>query len=124
MGVQTNACNNTSISGFTSASICPSGWRLPTGQATTGEFTYLNNAVNSGTTSGTNADAGLLSNWLAVYSGRYNSGLDYQGTYGYYWSSTANTATSAYYLGFNNSSVNSGYNNGLKYTGNAVRCVQ
>ena len=114
-----NACNNTSISGFTSASICPSGWRLPT-SGTSGEFTYLNNVVNSGSTS---SPAGLLSNWLGVYSGAYTSGLAGQGTWGNYWSSTVVGVTNANALLFRASNVGTATSY-VKYYGYAVRCVQ
>jgi uncharacterized protein (TIGR02145 family) len=120
MGGQANACNSTSTSGFdTNTSICPAGWRLPTGNG--GEFQALNNAVNGGSTSN---DSGLRSGFLAVYSGGYNSGLIDQGSYGYVWSSTVNSSTNAYNLNFNAGNVNPGTNNNNKNNGFAVRCVR
>ncbi|MDR0887078.1 MAG: hypothetical protein LBM97_00035 [Candidatus Nomurabacteria bacterium] len=97
MGGQTNACNSTSTGPFDDTSICPAGWRLPTGVATTGEFAVLNNKINSGLT---NSDAGLKSAWLAVYSGNYSSGPGNQGSNGYYWSSTVLGAARARLLYF------------------------
>jgi hypothetical protein len=74
MNGQAEACQSSTASqpnqqtnGGTSATqynVCPAGWRLPTGEATTGEFTLLNNAINSGSTSS-----------LYMYSGRWGSGL-------------------------------------------------
>jgi len=118
MGGQTPACQNASGSGFTSASVCPSGWRLPTG-GSTGEFTALNTAVNSGSTT---TDAGLRSSWLAQRSGYWNGGFVNQSASGYYWSSSQASATNAFYLYFYSIYVNPAnyYNKAL---GRAVRCV-
>ena len=116
----TSACANaTTPAPNTTVSICPSGWRLPTGQATTGDFTLLNNAVNSGLT---NTDAGLRSEWLAQRSGYWGSGFYYQGGYGYYWSSTQYSATYGRSLVFGSSYVSPSLNDGKRY-GFAVRCV-
>ncbi len=123
MGAQTStsACANaTTPAPDAAVSICPSGWRLPTGTATTGDFTLLNNAVNGGLT---NTDAGLRSEWLAQRSGYwYSSGFVYQGSNAYYWSSTQYSAVNAYYLSYYSSAVNPS-NNSNKTNGFAVRCV-
>ena len=118
MGGQTPACQNASGSGFTSASVCPSGWRLPTG-GSTGEFTALNNAVNSGSTT---TDAGLRSSWLAQRSGRWIGGFVSQSSSSFYWSSSQASATNAFYLLFYSTYV---YPADLssKAGGRAVRCV-
>ena len=116
----TSACANaTTPAPNTAISICPSGWRLPTGQATTGDFTLLNNAVNGGLT---NTDAGLRSEWLAQRSGGWNSGFDGQGSYGYYWSSTQASATYGLGLYFGSSYVYPSDTSNKSY-GFAVRCV-
>ena len=117
----TSACANaTTPAPNTTVSICPANWRLPTGQATTGDFTLLNNAVNSASTT---TDAGLRSEWLAQRSGYWYSGFSYQGSYGYYWSSTQGSATSGRNLLFSSSGVNPSNTSGSKYFGFAVRCV-
>jgi hypothetical protein len=57
-------------------------------------------------------------------SGRYNgTSLDYRGAYGYYWSSTWYSETSARYLYFSSSSVNPQdyYNRRLGFTARAVQ---
>ena len=102
----------------TTASICPAGWRLPTSNG--GEFTALNTAINGGSTT---TDAGLIGTpWLAQRGGNWYSGFNTQGSYGYYWSSTQYSATSAYFLAFVSSSVNPA-NASLKNDGFAVRCI-
>ena len=103
----------------TTASICPSGWRLPTG-STGGEFTTLNAAINS---SSATTDAGLISiPWLAQRGGIWGSGFVSQGSNGYYWSSTQNSAPIVYYLYFGSTYVgpDSTY---YKEYGLAARCV-
>jgi uncharacterized protein (TIGR02145 family)/prepilin-type N-terminal cleavage/methylation domain-containing protein len=115
MGGQTPACQNASGSGFTSASVCPSGWRLPIGDG--GEFTALNNAVNSGSTT---TNAGLRSTWLAQGSGWWDGG-SISGI-GYYWSSFQASAWDASYLMFVSNYV-SPADNSSKDVGRAVRCV-
>ena len=119
-GVNTAACSGSSTpTPNTTISICPANWRLPTGQATTGDFTLLNNAVNGGLT---NTDAGLRSEWLAQGSGYWASGFYHQGSYGYYWSSSQASATNGRNLGFYSSYVNPSGNDD-KLSGFAVRCV-
>jgi len=102
----------------TTASICPSGWRLPTGNG--GEFGALNTAINGGSTA---TDAGLIGTpWLAQRGGNWGSGFGGLGSSGYYWSSTQLSATYAYYLSFNSTYVNpaTGFDKSYGY---AVRCV-
>jgi uncharacterized protein (TIGR02145 family) len=121
MGAQTStsACANaTTPAPNTSISICPSGWRLPTG-GSSGEFAALNTAINSGSIS---SDSGLRSSWLAMYSGSWITGISDQGNIGYYWSSTQATAGLGYYLYFDSGYVNlAGLYN--KRYGFAARCV-
>lgn len=122
MGVQTttSACANAlTPAPSPSVSICPANWRLPTGQATTGEFTLLNNAINGGLT---NTDAGLRASWLAQLGGGWVGGFNTQGSNGYYWSATQSSASGARYLSFGSSSVNPS-NSGGKGYGFSVRCV-
>lgn len=58
-----------------------------------------------------------------LLGGFYNSsGARNVGSYGYYWSRTASSAQSGYYLYLNTSSVNPTINRS-KYLGLAVRCV-
>ena len=98
-------------SGNATASICPKGWRLPTNS----EFqTLYNNYSSSSAMQGTPA---------FVLSGcRRGSSTSGQGSYGYYWSSTAKSSAYAYYLYLDSSSVNP-QNSYYLYRGFTVRCV-
>lgn len=123
----TGACSSSSstqpnqnINGGTTATqynVCPANWRLPTGN--NNEMLAVANAL--GWTSG--APTPLLTNGLFMYSGLWNSGaFSYQGSSGYYWSSTISNTTSSYYLGFDTSYVYPA-GNYSKRVGYAVRCV-
>ena len=112
------------------ASICPAGWRLPTGQPTTGEFTLLNNEVNGGLF---DTDLGLLNTWLGVYAGWFDStGLFGPGNFlgagfsGFYWSSTLFTAFAgvAYFLTFTSADVSPSGSGFFNDSGLSIRCVQ
>ena len=109
-------------SGNTAGDLCPKGWHLPTGNSS-GEFYALNTNANAGAT---NTSAGLRSypnNF--VYSGYVNSGsVSSRGSTGSYWSSTAVSSSSAYYLYFSSSGVGPGTSNFYKYRGGSVRCVR
>lgn len=122
MGVQTStsACSNSTTPLPNAAlSVCPAGWRLPTGTVTTGELPVLNNTINSGSLT---SDAGLRSVWLVQRTGVWYNGFLAQGDYGYYWSSTQNTGTTGRYLyagaGYVDPAVSEAKSAGL-----AVRCV-
>ena len=137
-GTYDTSTNGTNVSG----SICPTGWRLPSitsdGSTATGngtsytaaDFAVLNASMNAGsstTGSTTNYYAGwqFTGAWSGVFSGYWNYGFSVQGSYGYYWSSTANFSTNARYLNFYSSNVHPGNNVSLtnKYDGYAIRCV-
>jgi len=103
-------------------SICPAGWRLPTG-GSSGEFSALNTAVNGGSTT---SDAGLIASpWLGQRGGYWLSGFPITGSYGMYWSSTPYDAFYPYNLTFSSTSVNIYSTPGGigKTYGLAVRCV-
>lgn len=122
MGAQTStsACANAATPPpSTSVSVCPSGWRLPTGNG--GELGALNTAVNGGSDS---TDAGLRSSWLAQYSGYWGAGFNGQGEggYGNFWSSSQYSASDASVLYLEPSRV-SPSDFIFKYFGFAVRCV-
>lgn len=117
--LSTGAClNGTSPAPDASISICPAGWRLPTGN--TGEFSALNTAINSGSTT---SDSGLRTTWLSRYGGNWtSSGFMGTGGYGEYWSSTQYSATNAYRFDISASNVGPSSNNG-KSLGFSVRCI-
>ena len=115
----------TSSNQVAAGDICPAGWQLPYGGSgdansgkgnTSGGFYYLNNLLGNSS----NAWRSFPNNF--IYSGYwYNSQTSSRGNQGYYWSSTASSTNSAYYLYFYNSYV--GTSNTNKYNGSSVRCV-
>ena len=97
------------------ASICPKGWRLPTG-GSTGEFRALYNNYNS---------VYAMTHGPAKFT---LSGFKHPimlmggiGQYGYYWSSTATSDIGAYFMGLSNTVSPDGAIN--RYTGYSVRCI-
>ncbi len=145
--------NNTVINGATVTTgtatsqpevtgICPAPFRLPKGgpdaatasnpATTANEFGKLDIAMGGTGIGRSSANtyplftgtAATNTNWLGVLSGNYGSGLNYQGSNGGWWSSTAYDATNAYYLYLYSSytDVYPANGNGKLY-GFAVRCV-
>ena len=111
-------------SGNAAADICPKGWRLPTGN-TSGEYSALANAIygSTGSTSDATAYANYRSALRLPLSGYfYNGSAGYQGSNGYWWSSTRYDNRSMYYLGVDTGGIYpAGLNN--RYRGYSVRCV-
>ena len=135
--------NNTSV---TNTSICPSGWHLPKGGNKSNEannefwslmVTGINNGTNpanyessttpyyTGTPEGTDVSNKLRAypNNFVYSGGIYGGSVNNRGSYGYFWSSTANSSRYAYNLYLGSSDVNPGTNNNNKYSGRTVRCV-
>ena len=135
-GTYATSTNGTNVSG----SICPTGWRLPSGSSdgstatgngtssTAADFPVLNASMNAGSlTTGSTSNsyyAGwqFTGAWSGVFSGSWNNGFFNQGSNGFYWSSTAYSSTDARSLNFGSSNVGPGSNRN-KYYGRAVRCV-
>ena len=106
-----------------STSICPTGWRIPTGK-NTGEFYNLNTAVNSGATdaNASNILRGYPYNF--IYSGFVVSSSVYdRGSAGDYWSSTAYADTGAHYFALRSSNFAPGTAGYAKYYGRSIRCL-
>jgi uncharacterized protein (TIGR02145 family) len=108
---------------YTSAGLCPSGWRLPTRQE---YVTLWTSSAPNGLANTINNIVGPSSVWRGVYSGYFypGYGLYNQGAYGYYWSAT--TVSSYVYsynplFGSGGSVYTANYTN--RYVGFAVRCV-
>ena len=110
-------------------SICPAGWRLPTGGSATANYSFDNLVKQYGYT-GLNqsdtTDADLLASPLFFARGGtvdFSGSLGGQGDYGYYWSSRAESSSyDAHFLSFSSSYVSlSDY--GDRYIGLSVRCV-
>jgi uncharacterized protein (TIGR02145 family) len=113
-------------------SICPANWRLPTLYTTNGfkdaDFAVLNASMNDKDL----ASSGNLSNtpdswqptgaFRGVFSGVWHSSFEYQGNYGYFWSSSVYNSSSAYSMLFLSSFVFSGYYD-YRVSGFGVRCV-
>jgi uncharacterized protein (TIGR02145 family) len=101
--------------------ICPAGWRLPTGEPTTGEFARLNTAINDGVT---NNPSGLFANGLYMYSGYWSNGdFGNQGSSSYYWSSTVGSTANAYALYIISTTGLIPASASNKQAGFAARCV-
>ncbi len=117
-----NAANTTTLtSGNASSSICPKGWQLPVNGNTTTDKSYGKLLSGLSGSAGSTTMQGTPYNF--VYGGFVDiSSLYYAGSYGYYWSSTAYSATVAYRLSFSSSGVypSSNYD---RYFGLSARCV-
>ena len=102
-------------------SICPTGWHIPTGN-TSGEYYTLNTNANSGAI---NTSTGLRSYPTnLLYSGVFgSSSASSRGSYGIYWSSTANNANYSYDLYLYSSFVFPGTSSYSRYYGFTARCV-
>ncbi len=115
------AGNNTLTAGSVNQSICPKNWALPANGAYGNLFaSYGTIDVNNNLVYG---EQSILNAPLYfVYGGSVgNSSLSNAGSRGYYWSSTASNASSAYGLYF--IAGVSPSNNGGRYVGMSVRCV-
>ena len=103
-------------SGNTSVSICPKGWRLPTG-GSSGEFQTLYSNYNSSSVIRSNPVNLTLSGYM------YSSSRGNQGVLGYYWSSTVySSGTTAHVLYLGGANVYPADTYG-KYYGISVRCI-
>ncbi|MDR1300716.1 MAG: fibrobacter succinogenes major paralogous domain-containing protein [Candidatus Nomurabacteria bacterium] len=112
-------------------SICPSGWKLPSGQVS-GDFSYLDSKYTPGT--GEYHDSDVISQglwlsagaWQGAFSGYYDSDLHSQSLRGDYWSSsigysiTEDSASETYIL---STAVAPGMAYSVRYNGLAVRCL-
>lgn len=118
MGGQATACQDAAATQpSVSITICPAGWRLPTGNG--GEFAALNTAINAGSTTDS---AGLRTGFLAVYAGYFAKALVGQGSSGSFWSSTVGGYNYARSLYFGAEFVNLTDNSSKGVLG-SLRCV-
>ena len=97
------------------SSICPKGWKLPTG-GSSGQLQTLYSQYSSSTAMRADPVNFVLSGY------RYGSSTDHQGSSGFYWSSTALNSNRTYSLRVTSSDVYP-QNNTFMYLGLAVRCV-
>ena len=98
----------------TTVSICPKGWRLPTG-GNGGEFNILDNSYDSSFLRSIPVNLTLSGN-VAI------SSRGGQGSYGEYWSSTIYSSGDAYDLSLNASNAGSAKHYD-KINGFSVRCI-
>ena len=114
--------------------ICPAGWHLPTGKATTGEFAFLDIALGgagSESSSGTTPTGIEMSKAWRTYPNNFiytgyvrESSIPGVSSDGYYWSASGYDNNNAYLLNFTRSFVNPATNNdSIKHRGKIVRCV-
>lgn len=115
-------------SGNANGSICPKGWRLPTGSSG-GDFEVMINKYSLGTEQETSKALQAEPVPHFTLSGHYyNSEFRLFNTYGAYWSSTiypsSSTGGGAYYFNFSSSNVYPNYT-GTTVTnhGLAIRCI-
>lgn len=111
-------------SGNATESICPKGWRMPTGN-TSGEYSALANAIYGSTSS--TSDATAYANYRAALhlplSGYFYSGSAYdQGSNGRWWSSTRDVNYLMYTLNASTSTINPAYSSNRR-NGYSLRCV-
>ena len=120
-------------------SICPKGWKLPSNYTVTGTnsatgtnwkdmswsaltLAYLN--ITEGTYTSTGYQTLEASPISLLRAGRYNDGsFNNGGSYGFYWSSTANSTSYAYRLSFYSSRVNPQDSYDKASFGFNVRCL-
>ena len=101
-------------SGETTYSICPKGWKLPSGIVSSSDWWKLYDQYH--TSSAGDKGPNLLLNGFVQIS------FTMQGTRGYYWSSTASSSANAGNNTMMGTSVNPNTAN-QKWVGMAVRCV-
>ncbi len=115
-------------------SICPAGWRIPTGNSVASEYAFLDIALDgTGSTSNSSTDptGAIMSNRYRSYPNNFlysgslfnSSSANNRGTFGRYWSSTARNYNYSYYLHLDSSSVSPGAGYDGKGVGFAIRCM-
>ena len=109
------------------SSICPKGWKLPTGGAS-GQFAGLD--VAYGGNGSDRSDATQRDKFMAAplnfnYTGYVSGGsvVNHPSDYAHYWSCTANSETYAYGLRFDSNGNFNPQHGNRKWFGFAVRCV-
>ena len=103
------------------ASLCPSGWKLPSGYSDMG-FSKLNTLINGGSTSSSLAFRKYPYNF--IYSGMIlNGSVTNRGYYGHYWSDFAfDKNAGAYSLELGSTSITPSGNK-YKTLGQTIRCT-
>ena len=114
--------NSGAGTGDASYSVCPAGWKMPTGDQANGSYYYLFNTGYSGNKTATNSGS-LQYNLSTPLSGYFNAGkANNQSYYGYFWSSSRYNGSNMYYLYVNASDVTPQDVN-IRHNGYSVRCM-
>ena len=96
------------------SSICPKGWKLPTGHISNADFVNISSYIFPNPTS---------SPVNFLLAGKISNGaISYNGTYGYYWGSNVRASSLAYALHLNSSGGSPDYYHDEK-DGVSVRCI-
>ena len=120
------------ITGNPQNSICPAGWRLPTitsasptysSAGSANEFARLVYLYNDNSYVNSSAKLELAPLFFARGGSIADSSLKTSGYDGFFWSSTVNNSSNAYYLYFNSTGVNPANHSSYRFSGKAVRCV-
>jgi hypothetical protein len=116
-----------------SGSICPAGWKLPTGLLaagdTTNDFGAVDKAYGGTGSNQSNTPPVLTDLWLTTgawqgsFGGVYINPFSHQGGVGNYWSSSIVSATNAYVMGYSGGYIYPGNGSEYRYNGFAVRCL-
>ncbi len=131
-GCKTTDETNSGENEQAASSICPKGWRLPTG-GNDGEYQALYNKYTTATWTTNNSKNGR---WLgaadAISGGTFfpaagfvwhgESSPIYTGPGGYYWSGTATSETGASHLTFGSNNISPATTNN-RYQGLSIRCI-
>jgi len=122
----TDACSGTDTTDINPAvSICPAGWRIPTGGHISGTKEFLALTTALGATRDAAGSTLMQSAWLAQLADGWWNGFGVPGDMALYWASTSNSTSYADNLGVRTNDVNPD-NTGEtfnKYYGFAVRCI-
>ena len=133
-------------SGSVNTSLCPYGWRLPRGGNKSNEanneiWNLVVNELNEGVKpanydsltypyyTGT-TEAGSVDKKISAWPNNFlhsgyvaGSSINYRGSEGYYWSSTAYNSSYAYHLRFSSLYVYPGGSGDFKSSGRTLRCI-
>ena len=105
-----------------SRSVCPKGWKLPSGGDSSTNQSFAKLYAVSDYASSANMRSTTNGGPEFTLAGYWNNGYRTQGSYGGYWSRTADGGNRAYLLYLNSSSVDP-QNGNDKNNGRSVRCV-
>ena len=109
-------------SGDVSKSVCPKGWKLPSGGDANTNQSFAKLYAQSDYNSAAKMTSKTNNGPEFTLAGLWSNGYGGQGSYGYYWSRTADDSSTAYNLNLDSSSVGpQDYN--YKNYGFSVRCV-